>query len=172
MNFDGAWWTSPDNVKQKMNALLDSRTTVLAGGRTARGIGFWEIGHEDLANPELTDAIKDWRAGDRSVGGIELPAPDNTLVLIEAGAAWRYLDTGVYPTPNWTARAFGDGTGCAAWLRSVTAMATKPRSSDTAPTRQTATSPPGFATLSRWPAPPLCARSRCACFATMAPWFI
>lgn len=115
VNFDGAWWTSPDNVKQKMNALLDPRTTVLAGGRTVRGVGFWEIGHEDLANPELTDAIKAWRAGDRSLGGIEVPAPGNTVVLIDAGAAWRYLDTGVYPTPNWTARTFGDG----AWPRGL-----------------------------------------------------
>jgi hypothetical protein len=115
VNFDGAWWTSPDNMKQKMNALLDSRTTVLAGGRTVRGVGFWEIGHEALARPELTGAIKAWRAGDRSLGGIELPAPENTLTLIEACAAWRYLDTGVYPTPNWTARAFVDG----AWLRGL-----------------------------------------------------
>jgi hypothetical protein len=115
VNFDGAWWTSPDNVKQKMNALLDPRATVLAGGRTVRGVGFWEIGHEDLERPELSDAIKSWRAGDRSVGGIEVPTPANTLVLIAAGAAWRYLDTGVDPTPNWTARAFGDAT----WLRGL-----------------------------------------------------
>jgi len=115
VNFDGAWWTSPDNVKQKMNALLDPRTSVLAGGRTVRGIGFWEIGHEDLANPELTDAIKAWRAGDRSLGGIEVPAPDNTLVLIGAGATWRYLDTGVFPSPNWRARGFND----TAWPRGL-----------------------------------------------------
>jgi hypothetical protein len=115
VNFDGAWWTSPDNVKQKMNALLDPRTTVLAGGRTVRGVGFWEIGHENLAKPELTDAIKSWRAGDRSLGGMIVPAPTNTLVLIDAGASWRYLDTGVSPTSNWAARAFGDG----AWLRGL-----------------------------------------------------
>ena len=62
---DGAWWTTPDNVKQKMTALLDERETVLAGGVVARGIGFWEFGHEDLDNPQLTTAIKEWRAGDR-----------------------------------------------------------------------------------------------------------
>ncbi len=115
VNFDGAWWTTPDNVKQKMNALLDPRTTVLAGGRVARGVGFWEIGHEDLANPELSDAIKAWRAGDRSLGGIALPAPSNTVVLVDAGTAWRYLDTGTYPGATWTSRTFNDS----AWPRGL-----------------------------------------------------
>jgi len=115
VNFDGAWWTSPDNVKQKMDALLDPRKTVLAGGRTVRGVGFWEIGHEDLEKPELTDAIKAWRAGDRSLGGIEAPTPGNTLTLIDAGVAWRYLDTGITPTTSWTARTFNDN----AWLRGL-----------------------------------------------------
>jgi|GEM_PF-2686271 len=115
VNFDAAWWTTPDNVKQKMSALLDLRTTVLSGGRVARGIGFWELGHEDLAKPELSDAIKAWRAGDRSLGGTSLPAPANTLTLVDSGADWRRLDTGVYPGANWVSRTFNDGT----WLRGL-----------------------------------------------------
>ena len=108
VEFDGAWWTTPDNVKQKMDALLDPRTTVLAGGRTVRGIGFWEMGHEDLANPELSDAIKAWRAGDRSLGGVSSSAPANTIVLVDSGAAWRYLDNGSDPGATWTSRNFND----------------------------------------------------------------
>lgn len=115
VSFDAAWWTTPDNVKQKMDALLDPRTTVLAGGRTVRGVGFWELGHEDLANPELSDAIKDWRSGDRSLGGIPLATPANTLVLVDRGAAWRYLDTGVNPPATWFSRAFNDN----AWLGGI-----------------------------------------------------
>ena len=116
VTFDGLeWWTSPDNVKQKMDALLDPRKTVLSGGRTVRGVGFWEIGHEDLAKPELTDAIKAWRAGDRSLGGIDPSSPGNTLMLVESGANWRYLDTGVYPGASWISRTFNDGV----WLRGL-----------------------------------------------------
>lgn len=115
VNFDAAWWTSPDNVKQKMDALLDPRKTVLSGGRVARGIGFWEIGHEDLEKPELSDAIKAWRAGDRSLGGIENPTPTNAFTLIAPGATWRYLDGGVFPGATWTARTFNDG----AWTRGL-----------------------------------------------------
>jgi hypothetical protein len=118
VNFNGAWWTTPDNVKQKMDALLDPRKSVLAGGRTVRGVGFWEIGHEDLEKPELTDAIKSWRAGDRSLGGIVPPAPGTTLTLIEPGASWRYLDTGIVPAVNWIARAFNDAT----WRRGLSPL--------------------------------------------------
>jgi hypothetical protein len=108
VNIDGAWWTTPDNVKQKMNAVLDPRLTVLSGGRVARGVGFWEMGHEDLERPELTDAIKSWRAGDRSVGGIEMPRPPESHNLVDAGAVWRYLDTGIAPPAHWMTRTFVD----------------------------------------------------------------
>lgn len=108
VNIDGGWWTTPDNVKQKMSALLDPRTTVLNGGRIVRGIGFWEIGHESLANPELSNAIKDWRAGERSLGGITFAPPSNTMVLVDAGSAWRYLDNGTFPGAAWTSRTFND----------------------------------------------------------------
>jgi hypothetical protein len=108
VEFDGAWWTTPDNIKQKMNALLDPRQTVLAGGATVRGIGFWEFGHEDLANPRLTRAIQEWRAGDRSLGGLASPPPTNLVVLVDAGASWRYLDTGVALGPSWVSRTFDD----------------------------------------------------------------
>jgi len=108
VEFDSAWWMTPDNIKQKMNALLDRRQTVLAGGATVRGIGFWEFGHEDLANPQLTRAIHEWRAGDRSLGGLASPPPTNLAVLVDAGASWRYLDTGVALAASWTALAFDD----------------------------------------------------------------
>lgn len=108
--FDGAWWTTPDNIKQKMNALLDPRQTVLDGGATVRGIGFWEFGHEDLANPQLTRAIQEWRAGDRSLGGLVSPPPTNLVPLVDVGTSWRYLDTGDVPASSWTSRSYDDSS--------------------------------------------------------------
>ncbi len=109
---DGAWWTTPDNLKQKLNVLLDERETVLAGGAIARGLGFWEIGHEDLDNPQLTDAIVAWRAGDRSLGGLASPPPINPLALVDTRATWRFLDTGLSPAAAWKSNTFNDG----AWM--------------------------------------------------------
>jgi hypothetical protein len=106
--FDAAWWTTPDNLKQKMDAVLDERETVLAGGAIARGIGFWELGHEDLAQPQLTDAIIEWRAGNRSVGGLSSAPPTNSTVLVDISSAWRFLDTGVTPATAWRSNSFND----------------------------------------------------------------
>jgi hypothetical protein len=111
-DFDAAWWTTPDNIKQKMSALLDERDTVLAGGKILRGIGFWEFGHEDQANPQLTTAIQEWRAGDGSLGGVDLPLPTNTLLLVDTHSTWRFLDTGVAPPAAWRSNTFNDN----AWM--------------------------------------------------------
>ena len=108
VEFDTAWWTTPDCIKRKMDALLDPRLTVLAGSRVARGIGFWEFGHENTSDPELSQAIHEWRDGDRSVGGLASGPPTNTIVLVNTDAPWRYRDTGVFPGNSWTSRAFDD----------------------------------------------------------------
>jgi hypothetical protein len=104
---DGVWWTTPDNLKQKMSALLDARESVLANG-IARGIGFWELGHEDLAQPQLTDAIVEWRARDRSLAGLASPPPTNATVLIDVSSTWRFRDTGVAPAAAWKTNSYND----------------------------------------------------------------
>jgi hypothetical protein len=108
VEFDGAWWTTPDGVKQKMNALLDPRLSLLAARRTVHGIGFWEFGHEDIAQPQLSGAIREWRAGDRSLGGLAPGPPTNTMVLIDTGSAWHYMDTGAALGPWWKSPLFTD----------------------------------------------------------------
>ncbi len=112
---DGAWWTTPDNIKQKMNALLDERTTVLENKEILRGIGFWELGHEDLAQPQVSDAIAEWRAGDHSLGGLASPPPSNSIVLVDTGSTWRFLDTGVAPSAAWKSNTFNDSS----WVTGV-----------------------------------------------------
>ena len=107
---DGAWWTTPDNIKQKMNALLDERATVLGNEEILRGIGFWELGHEDLAQPQVSDAIVEWRAGDHSLGGLASPPPTNSIVLVDTSSLWRFLDTGVAPSTAWKSNSFNDSS--------------------------------------------------------------
>jgi len=107
--FDGAWWTTPDNIKQKMDAVLDTRETVLAADIT-RGIGFWELGHEDLATPQLSDAIVEWRAGNRSLGGVASGLPTNSFVLVDTSSRWSFLDTGVAPPAAWKSNSFNAGS--------------------------------------------------------------
>jgi hypothetical protein len=109
---DGAWWTTPDNIKQKMSALLNARTTVLQNEAILRGIGFWELGHEDLAQPQVSDAVAEWRAGDRSLGGLASPPPAGSIVLVDTGSRWRFLDTGSAPGAAWKSNSFNDN----AWL--------------------------------------------------------
>ncbi|HEX2746484.1 MAG TPA: glycoside hydrolase family 18 protein [Verrucomicrobiales bacterium] len=115
---DGGWQTSPDCVKRKMDALLDSRTSALGGAATVRGIGFWEFGHEDTDNPQLSSAIEAWRAGDRSVTGPTVTAPAGTLLLIDHGPGWRYYDGVAAPAATWKDRTFNDSS----WLLGETPM--------------------------------------------------
>ena len=60
--FAGRWWTTPECVKRKMTSLLDTNSSVLTNHNVLRGVGFWEFGHQDVAKPDLTKAIKDWLA--------------------------------------------------------------------------------------------------------------
>jgi hypothetical protein len=112
---DGGWWTTPDNLKQKMDAVLDARETVLAGNGIARGVGYWELGHEDLSQPQLTDAVVAWRAGDRSLDGIASALPTNTAVLVDTSATWQFLDTGATPNAAWKSNSFN----ASSWMSGV-----------------------------------------------------
>lgn len=108
---NGGWHTSPDCVKRKMDALLDPRTSVFSGGATARGVGFWEFGHESTNNPQLTAAIAAWRNGDRSVSGPVMPPLAGTTVLIDHGPGWRYYDSSTaVPAATWKDRTFNDSS--------------------------------------------------------------
>jgi len=60
--FAGRWWTTPECVQRKMSAVLDTNASVLSNRTTLRGVGFWEFGHQDVTNPDLTKAIKEWFA--------------------------------------------------------------------------------------------------------------
>lgn len=60
--FAGRWWTTPECVERKMASLLDTNGSILSNHTALRGIGFWEFGHQDVAKPDLTAAIKDWLA--------------------------------------------------------------------------------------------------------------
>ena len=112
---DGGWWTTPDNLKQKMDAVLDPRESELAGKAIARGVGYWELGHEDLSQPQLTDAVAAWRAGDRSLGGISSALPTNTTVLVDTSSTWQFLDTGVAPNAAWKSNSFN----ASSWMSGV-----------------------------------------------------
>ena len=60
--FAGRWWTTPECVQRKMTSLLDPNASVLTNRTVLRGVGFWEFGHQDVAKPDLTAAIKEWLA--------------------------------------------------------------------------------------------------------------
>jgi hypothetical protein len=115
---DGGWHTSPDCVKRKMDALLDLRTSALGNAATVRGVGFWEFGHEDTNNPQLTGAIAAWRAGDRSVSGPAPPPLAGTTVLIDHGPGWRYHDAAAPPPGTWKDRTFNDSS----WRQGATPL--------------------------------------------------
>lgn len=57
---NGEWFTSPDSIKKKMDAVLKSASSVLNNHATIRGIGCWEIGHEYRLNPDLSMAFASW----------------------------------------------------------------------------------------------------------------
>ncbi|HWB04547.1 MAG TPA: glycoside hydrolase family 18 protein [Verrucomicrobiales bacterium] len=107
---DGGWHTSPDCVKRKMDALLDTRTSVLSGAAAVRGVGFWEFGHEDTDDPQLSSSIAAWRAGDRSVSSPAAAPPAGTVTLIDHGSGWRYYDAAAAPPAVWKERTFNDSS--------------------------------------------------------------
>jgi GH18 family chitinase len=63
---NGKYWTTPEAMELKLDALLDSSNTVLrdAGNNpvTVAGIGWWEWGNESPGHGELTAAVKSWLA--------------------------------------------------------------------------------------------------------------
>lgn len=69
--FAGRWWTTPESVTRKMTSVLDTNLSVLTNRMVLRGVGFWEFGHQDVAKPDLTGAIKAWFvARTNSTGGM------------------------------------------------------------------------------------------------------
>lgn len=58
----GEWFTTPDAMKRKMDALLKASSSVLAGQAVVRGVGCWEIGHEHASHPDLSTAFAQWIA--------------------------------------------------------------------------------------------------------------
>jgi GH18 family chitinase len=58
----GEWFTTPDAMKRKMDALLKPTSSVLAGQAVVRGVGCWEIGHEHASHPDLSNAFAQWIA--------------------------------------------------------------------------------------------------------------
>jgi GH18 family chitinase len=55
----GKWWTTPEAVTAKLDAVLQGSTSVLAGGAALRGVAFWEFGHEG-GFTDLSDALRAW----------------------------------------------------------------------------------------------------------------
>ncbi|MCW1921346.1 glycosyl hydrolase family 18 protein [Luteolibacter arcticus] len=60
----GEWFTPPDAMKRKMDALLSPSDSVLANSAVIRGVGCWEIGHEHASHPDLSTAFVEWIAGE------------------------------------------------------------------------------------------------------------
>lgn len=57
VQINGEWFTSPDAMKRKLDALLKPSTSVLTGQAIIRGIGTWEMGHEHRSHPDLSTAF-------------------------------------------------------------------------------------------------------------------
>ena len=72
----GEWFTSPDCIRKKMDALLKPSTSVLTNHTIIRGIGTWEIGHEHRSHPDLSMAFAAWLG----------TATNSTLIIREAAA--------------------------------------------------------------------------------------
>lgn len=61
----GAWWSPPEAISAKMDAVLDPTLTVLTGPTgptTIAGVGWWEWGHEDPNAQDLSNAVRAWLA--------------------------------------------------------------------------------------------------------------
>jgi len=56
--YNSQYWTTPAAINRKMDAVLSPASSVLTGGATLGGVGFWEWGHENPASPALSAAIK------------------------------------------------------------------------------------------------------------------
>ena len=62
VEINSEYFTSPDCIKKKMEAVLKPSATVLNNQVILRGIGCWEIGHEYRLNPDLSTAFAQWLA--------------------------------------------------------------------------------------------------------------
>ena len=61
-NIQNAWWSTPEAMALKVPAVLDPSQTALTSSQgpiVAAGVGVWEWGHEDPAQPDLSRAIVD-----------------------------------------------------------------------------------------------------------------
>ncbi|MFD0893054.1 cellulose binding domain-containing protein [Luteolibacter ambystomatis] len=118
VQINGEWFTPPDAMKRKMDGLLSSTGTVLAGGATVRGVGCWEIGHEHASHPDLSNAFAEWIAGSTSgppvisvaggsiaEGNVGTGLLNFTITLSKAAATSVTVD---YATANGTATAGSD----------------------------------------------------------------
>ena len=76
VQINGEYFTSPDAMKRKMDALLKPATSVLDNHVIIRGIGTWEIGHEHRSHPDLSAAFASWLAA----------YPNTTLITREPAA--------------------------------------------------------------------------------------
>jgi chitinase len=56
----GTWLTTPEAIPLKLSAVLSPESSVLAGQATLGGIGWWEWGYENPADPVLTAATVKW----------------------------------------------------------------------------------------------------------------
>lgn len=54
----GAWWMTPAAFALKIDAVMNPAKSVLSGGVTVGGIGWWMWGHEDPASPDLSQTAK------------------------------------------------------------------------------------------------------------------
>ncbi len=77
VQINGEWFTSPDSMKKKMDAVLKPATSVLTSQAIIRGIGCWEIGHEYRLNPDLSTAFATWLAA----------YPQNPTIITREAAA-------------------------------------------------------------------------------------
>ncbi len=58
VNVGGVWWPNVAGTLMKMDAVLNAPTSVLTGGATVAGVGWWEWGYENPSSPDLSAAIK------------------------------------------------------------------------------------------------------------------
>lgn len=71
------WMTTPECMRRKMDALLKPNTSALLTAHAIiRGIGCWQIGHEDVSHPDLSEAFASWLTAYKS----------STLLTREAAA--------------------------------------------------------------------------------------
>uniref|UniRef100_A0A7S3G638 Chitinase n=1 Tax=Palpitomonas bilix TaxID=652834 RepID=A0A7S3G638_9EUKA len=73
VQYNNEWWSTPEAIKAKMDAVLLAESSVLTNQQTLAGVGFWEFGHESftsaLPHHELSTAIREWIEENNSNNG-------------------------------------------------------------------------------------------------------